>query len=188
MGTVFFPGGKERPRRDSDHSPLLMPWSRKSRAIPLRLLWTVGPVQSLSVCTRVKFIFTFPHLFPGLFTSLEGAHWAGGTCARSVWMMWRTEELFTPDRNRIPEFNSIERFKRLRGTVKVTSKHEDRSSRFLRSTGSDEIQQPCIRGLSLLLTALRTSNLDNQNGNNGATRINMTLDHFLWRTFAHGCW
>ena len=30
---------------------LLVPWSRKSRAIPLLLLWAVQPVQSLSACT-----------------------------------------------------------------------------------------------------------------------------------------
>jgi len=28
-----------------------VPWSRKSRAIPLHLLWAVRPVQSLSACT-----------------------------------------------------------------------------------------------------------------------------------------
>jgi len=44
--------GKERPGRDVDPSPLLVPWSRKSRAIPLLPLWAVRPVQSLSECTR----------------------------------------------------------------------------------------------------------------------------------------
>ena len=39
--------------------PLLVPWSRKSRAIPLFRLWAVRPVQSLSACTRVHFTFTF---------------------------------------------------------------------------------------------------------------------------------
>jgi len=39
--------------------PLLVPWSRKSGAIPLLLLWAVRPVQSLSACTRVHFTFTF---------------------------------------------------------------------------------------------------------------------------------
>ena len=34
---------------------LLVPWSRKSRAIPLLPLWAVWPVQSLSACTRVHF-------------------------------------------------------------------------------------------------------------------------------------
>jgi len=37
--------------------PLLVPWSRKGRAIPLHSLWAVQPVQSLSACTRVHFTF-----------------------------------------------------------------------------------------------------------------------------------
>ena len=56
-GYRVFPGGKEWPGRDADPSPLLVPWSRKSRAIPLQPLWTVRPVQSLSACTRVHFTF-----------------------------------------------------------------------------------------------------------------------------------
>ena len=39
--------------------PLLVPRSRKSRAIPLLPLWTVQPVQNLSACTRVHFTFPF---------------------------------------------------------------------------------------------------------------------------------
>ena len=39
--------------------PLLVPWSRKSRAIPLFPLWAVRLVQSLSACTRVNFVFFF---------------------------------------------------------------------------------------------------------------------------------
>ena len=35
--------------------PLLVPWSRKGRAIPLLHLWAVWPVQSLSACIRVHF-------------------------------------------------------------------------------------------------------------------------------------
>jgi DNA-binding transcriptional LysR family regulator len=31
--------------------PLLVPWSRKGRAIPLLPLWVVRPLQSLSACT-----------------------------------------------------------------------------------------------------------------------------------------
>ena len=57
-GYRVFPGDKERPERDADPSPLLVPWSRKSRAIPLLPLWAVRPVQSLSACTRVHFTFT----------------------------------------------------------------------------------------------------------------------------------
>ena len=36
---------------------LLVPWSRKSRAIPLLPLWAVRSVQSLSACTRVHFTY-----------------------------------------------------------------------------------------------------------------------------------
>jgi hypothetical protein len=36
-----------------------------SRAIPLLPLWAVRPVQSLSACTRVHFIFTFTHVHVG---------------------------------------------------------------------------------------------------------------------------
>jgi len=36
-----------------------VPWSWKGRAIPLLSLWAVRPVQSLSACTRVHFIFTY---------------------------------------------------------------------------------------------------------------------------------
>ena len=42
-------------------SPLLVLWSRKSRAIPLLPLWAVRPVQSLSACTRVHFTFFTLH-------------------------------------------------------------------------------------------------------------------------------
>ena len=37
--------------------PLLVPWSRKSRAIPVPPLWAVRPVHSLSACARAHFIF-----------------------------------------------------------------------------------------------------------------------------------
>ena len=62
MGTGSFPGGKERPGRDADHSPLLVLWSWKGRVIPLLPLWAVRPVQSLSACTMVTFTFTFTYL------------------------------------------------------------------------------------------------------------------------------
>ena len=39
--------------------PLLVSWSRKSKAIPLLSLWAVRPAQSLSVCTRVHFNLLF---------------------------------------------------------------------------------------------------------------------------------
>jgi hypothetical protein len=58
-GYRVFPGGKERPGRDADPSPLLVPWSWKGRALPLLPLRAVRPVQSRSACTRVQFTFTF---------------------------------------------------------------------------------------------------------------------------------
>jgi hypothetical protein len=56
-GYRVFSGGKEQPGHDADHSPLLVPWSRKSSTIPPLLLWAVWPVQSLNACTRVHFTF-----------------------------------------------------------------------------------------------------------------------------------
>ena len=50
-GYQVFPVGKERPGRDADPSPLLVPLSRKSRAITLLPLWAVRPVQSFSAFT-----------------------------------------------------------------------------------------------------------------------------------------
>jgi hypothetical protein len=58
-GYWVFPGGKDRPGRDADPSPLLVPWSRKSRAISLLPLWVVRPVQNLSACTRLTFTLPF---------------------------------------------------------------------------------------------------------------------------------
>ena len=52
-----FPGGKVRPGRDSDPHPLLVPWSRKSRAIPLLPQWAVQAVQSLSACTVQQYLY-----------------------------------------------------------------------------------------------------------------------------------
>ena len=56
-GYRVFPGAKERPGRDADPSPLLVPWSWKGRAIPLLPLWAVRSVQSLNACTGVHFTF-----------------------------------------------------------------------------------------------------------------------------------
>ena len=54
MGTGFFPGVKSGRGVTLTSHHLLVPWSRKSRAIPLLPQWTVRPVQSLSDCTRVN--------------------------------------------------------------------------------------------------------------------------------------
>jgi len=57
MGTGLFWGVKSGRGMMLTPHPLLVPWSRKSRAIPLLPLWAVQPVQSLSACTRVTFTF-----------------------------------------------------------------------------------------------------------------------------------
>jgi len=59
MGTGSFPGVKRGRGVTLTPHTLLMPWSRKSRAIPLLLLWAVRTVQSLSACKRVHFTLTF---------------------------------------------------------------------------------------------------------------------------------
>ena len=59
MGTRSFPGVKSGQGVMLNPHPLLIPWSRKSRTIPLLPLCAVRPVQSLSACTRVHFTFTF---------------------------------------------------------------------------------------------------------------------------------
>ena len=43
--------------------PLLVPCSKKSRAIPLLPLWAVRHVQSLSACTRAHFTFFYLILY-----------------------------------------------------------------------------------------------------------------------------
>ena len=55
-GYRVFPGDKEWRWRDADTSPLLVPWSRKSTAIPLLSLWACTELQCLY---RVHFTFTF---------------------------------------------------------------------------------------------------------------------------------
>jgi hypothetical protein len=70
-----FPGGKERPGRDADSSPLLVPWSWKSRAIPLLPLRAVRPVQTLSACAMGA-LYLLPYLETGILTSV------------SSWLLW----------------------------------------------------------------------------------------------------
>ena len=60
MGTGSFPGVKSGRGVTLNPHPLLMPWSWKGRAIHLRSLWAVRPVQSLSAYTRVKFTLHLP--------------------------------------------------------------------------------------------------------------------------------
>jgi hypothetical protein len=60
IGTGSFPGIKSSRGVTLTPNLLLVPWSRKSRAIPLVLLWAIRSVQSLSACTSVHFTFTLP--------------------------------------------------------------------------------------------------------------------------------
>jgi hypothetical protein len=61
MGTGSFPGVKSSRGVMLTPHPLLVPWSRKGRAIPLLPLWAIWPVQILSACAREHFTFTFLH-------------------------------------------------------------------------------------------------------------------------------
>jgi len=58
MGTGSFPEVKIGRGVTLTPHPLLFPWSRKSRAIPLLLLLAVRPVQSLSACTVELYIYS----------------------------------------------------------------------------------------------------------------------------------
>ena len=60
MRTGSFPGVRSDRGVTLTPHPLLVPWSRNSRAITLLPLWAVRPVQSLSACTMVHFTFTLP--------------------------------------------------------------------------------------------------------------------------------
>jgi len=60
MGTGSFLGVNCGRSETLTPNPFLVPWSRKSRAVPLLPLWAVWPVQSLSACTRVHFTLLYP--------------------------------------------------------------------------------------------------------------------------------
>ena len=58
MGTGSFPGVKSGHGMTLTTHPLLVPWSRKSRAIPLLPLWAARSVQSLSACTVELYLYS----------------------------------------------------------------------------------------------------------------------------------
>ena len=70
-GYRVFPGVKSGQGVTPTPHPLLVPWSRKGRAIPLLPVGAVRPVQSLSACTRVTFTFTFYHKIKGMRSTAE---------------------------------------------------------------------------------------------------------------------
>ena len=51
VGTGFLPGENSGQGVTLTPQPILVPWSRRSTAMSLLLLWAVRPVQSLSACT-----------------------------------------------------------------------------------------------------------------------------------------
>ena len=58
MGTVSSPGVNCGRGVLLTTHPLLVPWSRKSRSIPLLHLWAVRPVQSLNACTVELYLYS----------------------------------------------------------------------------------------------------------------------------------
>ena len=62
MGTWSFAGVKSGRGVTLTPHPLLVPWSWKSRAIPLLPLWAVQPVQILSACTMVHFTLLLSYM------------------------------------------------------------------------------------------------------------------------------
>jgi len=64
MGTGSFPGVKSGRGVTLTPHPLLVPWSRKRRAIPLLSLWAVRPVQGCSSLLN-------DNLHAGYFTNIE---------------------------------------------------------------------------------------------------------------------
>ena len=74
MGTGSFPGVKSGRGVTLTPHPLLVPWSRKGRAITLLPLWAVRPVQSLSASTRV-------HKKSQTSCALYQYHWRRKTCS-----------------------------------------------------------------------------------------------------------
>jgi hypothetical protein len=61
MDTGSFPGLKNGRGVTLTSHHLVVPWSWKSTAVHLHLLWAVQLVLSLSACTKVYFTFTFYH-------------------------------------------------------------------------------------------------------------------------------
>ena len=65
MGAGSFPGVKSSRGVTLIHHPLLLPWSRKSRAIPLLPLWAKRPVQGCN----------FPSVCPYADASIWTVYW-----------------------------------------------------------------------------------------------------------------
>jgi len=81
MGTASFPGIKSGRGVTLTPHHLLVPWSRKTRAIPLLPLWAVRHEQNLSACTRVHYYLllfitkALRHKPEGRGFDSRGCHW-----------------------------------------------------------------------------------------------------------------
>ena len=64
--------------------PLLVPWLRKSRAIPLNPLWAVRLVQRLTACTRAHFLLYVYSTFVGYG---QTTLWSTGWCSESLYRL-----------------------------------------------------------------------------------------------------
>ena len=84
MGAVSIPGVKSGRGVTLTPHLLLVPWSRKGRAIPLIPLWVVRPVQSLNACTWVHFTFTLPFTAIGSNNMVDKRNCEDGTTSAIV--------------------------------------------------------------------------------------------------------
>jgi hypothetical protein len=66
-GTGSFPGVKSGRGVTLTPHHLLVPWSWKSRAIPLLPLWAIRPVQSLGACTSLHFTLPYCSFYFSIF-------------------------------------------------------------------------------------------------------------------------
>ena len=102
IGTGSFPGVKSGRGVTLTPHPLLVPWSWKSRATTLLPLWAVRPVQSLSACTRVNFIFFFLQGY----SVLSWVHFT--TCVLSTYTICPTAHLsFRADTPTSAEYQTV---------------------------------------------------------------------------------
>jgi len=81
MGTGSFPGVNSGGGVTLTPHPLLVPWSRKSRAITLLPLCAVRPVQSLCACARVHFTLPYTLWLPQGVAEDQVFLWDGTLCS-----------------------------------------------------------------------------------------------------------
>ena len=85
MGTGSFSSVKSGRGLTLTPHPLLLPWSRKCRSIPLLSLCAIRPLQSLSACTRVHFTFTVCTRGPGSVVGIATGYGLDGPGIECWW-------------------------------------------------------------------------------------------------------